>query len=132
MSILVDRNTRVLCQGITGGHRSFHHPHCLEHGTREVGGGAPGQGGPRGGSGLSGKPKLPVFDTVAEAVRKTGASASMIFVPAERGAADAIMEAADAGVELIVAITEGIPVLDMARAMRFLKQTRSRLIGPNC
>src|SRR4051812_27553414 len=131
MSILVHRNTRVLCQGITGGHGSFHSKHCLAYGTQLVGGVTPGKGGQLWDSGLPDKPKLPVFDTVAEAVRKTGANASMIFVPAA-GAADAIMEAADAGVELIVAITEGIPVLDMARAMRFLSQTNSRLIGPNC
>src|SRR5207249_11846204 len=131
MSILVDRTTRVLCQGITGGHGSFHSKHCLEYGTQLVGGVTPGKGGQLWDSGLPDKPKLPVFDTVAEAVRKTGANATMIFVPAA-GAADATMEAADAGVELIVAITEGIPVLDMARAMRFLDQTNSRLIGPNC
>src|SRR5947207_2126657 len=107
MSILVHRNTRVLCQGITGGHGSFHSKHCLEYGTQLVGGVTPGKGGQMWDSGLPNKPKLPVFDTVAEAVRKTGANASMIFVPAA-GAADAIMEAADAGVALIVAITEGI------------------------
>src|SRR5437763_2409187 len=131
MSILVDRNTRVLCQGITGGHGSFHSKHCLDYGTQLVGGVTPGKGGQLWDGGLPDKPKLPVFDTIAEAVRKTGANATMLFVPAA-GAADAIMEAADAGVALIVAITEGIPVLDMARAMRFLRQTNSRLIGPNC
>src|SRR5437763_10613025 len=131
MSILVDRNTRVICQGITGGHGSFHSKHCLDYGTQLVGGVTPREGGQLWDSGLPDKPKLPVFNTVAEAVRKTDANATMIFVPAA-GAADAIMEAADAGVELIVAITEGIPVLDMARAMRFLSQTNSRLIGPNC
>jgi succinyl-CoA synthetase alpha subunit len=131
MSILVDKNTRVLCQGITGEHGSFHTRHCLAYGTQMVGGVTPGKGGQTWDSGQPDLPKLPVFNTVAEAVRKTGANATMIFVP-PRGAADAIMEAADAGVTLVVAITEGIPVLDMARAMRFLRQTRSRLVGPNC
>src|SRR4051794_22895823 len=130
MSILVDSSTRVICQGITGKAGSFHTDQCLLYGSQFVGGCTPGRGGATWKGEKSGK-SLPVFDTVAEAVRKTGANASMIFVPAA-GAADAIMEAADAGVELIVAITEGIPVLDMARAMRFLSQTNSRLIGPNC
>src|SRR5205807_3573821 len=97
---------------------------CREYGTQMVGGIAPGKGGIT-------KDGFPLFNTVAEAVRKTGADASMIFVP-PAGAADAIMEAADAGIGVIIAITEGIPVLDMARAMRFVKQTKSRLIGPNC
>ena len=131
MSILVDRTTRVLCQGITGGHGSFHSKHCLEYGTQLVGGVTPGKGGQLWDSGLPSKPKLPVFDTVAEAVRKTGANASMIFVPAA-GAADAIMEAADAGVELIVAITEGIPVLDMVKARRAIEGSGVKLVGPNC
>jgi succinyl-CoA synthetase alpha subunit len=125
MSILVDRNTRVICQGITGAHGTRHTKGCLEYGTQMVGGVTPGRGG------TVWEGKLPVFNSVAEAVRKTGANATMIFVPA-RAAADAIVEAADAGIALIVAITEGIPVLDMARAMRFLKEKPSRLIGPNC
>src|SRR5437667_1980288 len=123
MSILVDKNTRVLCQGL-GKAGTFHATACRDYGTQIVGGIAPGKGG-------TVKEGFPLFNTVAEAVRKTGANATMIFVP-PAGAADAIMEAADAGVGVIVAITEGIPVLDMARAMQFLKQTRSRLVGPNC
>jgi succinyl-CoA synthetase alpha subunit len=131
MSILVDRNTRVICQGITGTYGSFHADQCLLYGTQLVGGVTPGRGGTTWQGKESGK-ALPVFHTVAEAVRKTGANASMIFVP-PGGAADAIMEAADAGISVIVAITEGIPVLDMARAKRFLKAKPGvRLIGPNC
>jgi succinyl-CoA synthetase alpha subunit len=125
MSIIVDRNTRVLCQGITGSHGTRHTRGCLEYGTQIVGGVTPGKGG------TTWEGKLPIFNTVAEAVRKTGADATMIFVP-PRGAADAILEAADAGVEVIVAITEGIPALDMARAMQHLKGKPCRLIGPNC
>ena len=123
MSILVDKNTRVLCQGM-GKAGTFHAKQCREYGTQVVGGVVPGKGG-------TSKEGFPLFNTVAEAVRKTGANASMIFVP-PAGAADAIMEAADAGIRVIVAITEGIPVLDMARAMRFLKDKNCRLIGPNC
>jgi succinyl-CoA synthetase alpha subunit len=128
MSILVDKNTRVLCQGL-GKAGSFHTEQCLAYGTQMVGGVAPGKGGTT----WKGKEKgqMPVFNTVAEAVRQTGANATMVFVPPP-GAADAIMEAADAGIKVIVAITEGIPVLDMARAMRFLKERPCRLVGPNC
>jgi succinyl-CoA synthetase alpha subunit len=124
MSILVDRTTRILCQGITGRAGQFHAKQCREYGTQIVGGVTPG----RGGQTVEG---LPVFDTVIEAVEKTGANASMVFVP-PAFAADAIMEAADAGVELIVAITEGIAVVDMVRAMEVVRRSRSRLIGPNC
>src|SRR5262249_51982909 len=130
MSILVDKNTRVICQGITGSAGSFHTEGCLEYGTRMVGGVTPGKGGTiwEGKRGA----KLPVFNSVAEAVRKTGADATMIFGPAAFAAA-AIMEAADAGIRLIVAIAEGIPVLDMAKAKRFLaEKPESRLVGPNC
>ncbi len=123
MSILVNKNTRVLCQGM-GKAGTFHAMQCRDYGTQVVGGVAPGKGGTT-------KEGFPLFNTVAEAVRQTGANATMIFVPPP-GAADAIMEAADAGVAVIVAITEGIPVLDMARAMRFLKDKPCRLIGPNC
>jgi succinyl-CoA synthetase alpha subunit len=124
MSILVDKNTRVLCQGL-GKAGTFHAIQCREYGTHVVGGVAPGKGG-------TVKEGFPVFNTVAEAVRKTAANATMIFVPPP-GAADAIMEAADAGIAVIVAITEGVPVLDMARALRFLKQKPNcRLVGPNC
>ena len=131
MSILVDSATRVLCQGITGKSGAFHTDQCLLYGSQFVGGVTPGRGGQTW-TGEQSKKQLPVFNTVAEAVKQTGADASMIFVP-PGGAADAIMEAADAGIRLIVAITEGIPVLDMARAMRFLKtKPGSRLIGPNC
>src|SRR4051812_25497617 len=124
MSVLVDKNTRVLCQGL-GKAGTFHAIHCRDYGTQVVGGVVPGKGGTT-------KEGFPLFNTVAEAVRKTGADATMIFVPPP-GAADAILEAADAGVRVIVAITEGIPVLDMARVTRFLKdRPGSRLIGPNC
>jgi len=131
MSILVDSNTTVICQGITGSSGTFHTDQCLLYGTKFVGGVTPKKGGTTW-EGPQSKVKLPVFNTVAVAVRATGATASMIFVP-PAGAADAIMEAADAGITLIVAITEGIPVLDMARAKRFLQtHPRARLIGPNC
>jgi succinyl-CoA synthetase alpha subunit len=131
MSILVDSSTRVICQGITGKAGGFHTDQCLLYGSQFVGGVTPGRGGSTWTGEKSGK-ALPVFNTVAEAVRKTGANASMIFVP-PAGAADAIMEAADAGIRVIVAITEGIPVLDMARAKRFLKTKPGlRLVGPNC
>src|SRR3981081_1943185 len=124
MSILVDKNTRVLCQGL-GKAGTFHAKQCRDYGTQVVGGVVPGKGG-------TSKDGFPLFNTVAEAVRQTGANASMIFVPPP-AAADAIMEAADAGIAGIVAITEGIPVLDMARAMRFLKdRPASSLIGQNC
>lgn len=130
MSILVDKNTRVICQGITGSVGSFHTDQCLLYGTQFVGGVTPRKGGTNWVGKESGK-QLPVFNTAAEAVRKTGANASMVFVPAG-GAADAILEAADAGIQVIIAITEGVPVLDMARAMRYLKEKPCRLIGPNC
>jgi succinyl-CoA synthetase alpha subunit len=123
MSILIDKNTRVLCQGL-GKAGTFHATQCRDYGTQVVGGVVPGKGGTT-------KEGFHLFDTVAEAVAKTGADATMIFVPPP-AAADAIMEAADAGVRVIVAITEGIPVLDMARAMRFLDGKPVRLIGPNC
>jgi succinyl-CoA synthetase alpha subunit len=124
MSILVDKSTRVLVQGL-GKAGTFHAVQCRDYGTQVVGAVKPGAGG-------TVKDGFPLFHTVAEAVRKTGANATMIFVPPP-AAADAILEAADAGVAVIVAVTEGIPVLDMARAMRFLKERPGcRLIGPNC
>src|SRR5438309_9460309 len=124
MSILIDKNTKVICQGL-GKAGTFHAIQCREYGTQVVGGVVPGKGGTT-------KEGFALFNSVAEAVRKTGANATMIFVPPP-AAADAIMEAADAGIAVIVAITEGIPVLDMARAMRFLRdRPGSRLIGPNC
>ena len=126
MSILVDKNTRLICQGITGKAGAFHAEQCQAYGTNLVGGITPGRGGTK-------ALGVPVFDTCAEAVAATGANATMIFVPPPF-AADAIMEAADAGIAVIVAITEGIPVLDMARAVAYLKAHHSgvRLIGPNC
>jgi succinyl-CoA synthetase alpha subunit len=131
MSILVDANTKVICQGITGKSGTFHTDQCLLYGSKFVGGVTPGRGGQTW-EGPGSNAKLPVFNTVAEAVRATGATASMVFVPPP-GAADAIMEAADAGVTLIVAITEGVPVLDMARAKRYLATKPGvRLVGPNC
>src|ERR1700719_243755 len=125
MSILVDRNTRLLVQGITGSSGAFHAKSCMEYGTNVVAGVTPGKGG------QVFEGKVPVFDTVYEARQQTGCNATMIFVPAAF-AADAILEAADAGVELIVCITEGIPVMDMMRAQTVLKEKKSRLIGPNC
>jgi succinyl-CoA synthetase alpha subunit len=124
MSILVDKDTKVIRQGL-GKAGTFHSIQCREYGTKMVGGISPGKGG-------STKEGFALFNTVAEAVRKTGANASMIFVPPP-AAADAIMEAADAGISVIVAVTEGIPVLDMARAMLYLKEKpHCRLVGPNC
>src|SRR5215204_5879420 len=124
MSILVDRNTKVICQGITGRNGTFHSEAAIAYGTRMVGGTSPGKGGLK-------HLGLPVFDTVAEAKEKTGANASVIYVPPP-GAADAICEAIDAEIPLIVCITEGIPVLDMVRVKRSLSGSKSRLIGPNC
>ena len=126
MSILVNKNTKVICQGITGSAGAFHTKGCLEYGTKMVGGVTPGKGGQKDANGL------PIFDTVHQAVSATGADATMIFVPPPF-AADAIMEAADAGIKVIVAITEGIPVLDMVKVKAFLKdKPASVLIGPNC
>ena len=124
MSIIVNKNTRVICQGITGKAGQFHTRHCKEYGTQIVGGVTPGKGGQT----IEG---VPVFDTVAEAVQQTGADATMIFVPPPF-AADAILEAADAGVHTIVAITEGVPVVDMVRVYDVIRQTGAVLIGPNC
>src|SRR5881394_3745841 len=124
MSILVDRNTRLIVQGLTGREGTFHAKGCAEYGTKVVGGVTPGKGGTT-------HEGRPIFNTVQEAVDKTGANATVIFVPPPF-AADAIMEAADAEVELIVCITEGIPVIDMVRAWEFLQTRRARLIGPNC
>ena len=124
MSILVDKNTKVVCQGFTGKQGTFHSEQCIAYGTQVVGGVTPG----RGGDTHLGRP---VFDTVHDAVAATGANATMIYVPAGF-AADAILEATDAGIELIVCITEGIPVNDMVRVKSALAGTRSRLIGPNC
>jgi succinyl-CoA synthetase alpha subunit len=125
MSILVDKNTRLLVQGITGSSGAFHARGCMEYGTKVVAGVTPGKGG----QAFDGK--VPVFDTVYEARQQTGCNATMIFVPAPF-AGDAILEAADAGVELIVCITEGIPVMDMMRVKAGLAGKKSRLIGPNC
>jgi succinyl-CoA synthetase alpha subunit len=125
MSVLVDRNTRLLVQGITGKTGGFHAKQCMEYGTKVVAGVTPG----RGGETFEGK--VPVFDTVAEARAQTGCNVSVIFVPAP-GAADAILEAADAGVELVICITEGIPVMDMMRVKAQMAGKPGRLIGPNC
>jgi succinyl-CoA synthetase alpha subunit len=125
MSILVNRNTRLLVQGITGQSGAFHARGCMEYGTNVVAGVTPGKGK------QSFDGKVPIYDTVSEARKQTGCNATMIFVPAPF-AADAILEAADAGVELIVCITEGIPVMDMMRVKEMLKASKSRLIGPNC
>ncbi|HKW26137.1 MAG TPA: succinate--CoA ligase subunit alpha [Terriglobales bacterium] len=124
MSILVNKNTRVIVQGLTGKEGTFHAKTCAEYGTKIVGGVTPGKGGTT-------HEGWPVFNTVQQAVDATGADASVIFVPPPF-AADAIMEASDAEIELIVCITEGIPTLDMVRAWEFLQDRRSRLIGPNC
>ena len=124
MAVLVDKSTRLIVQGITGREGTFHAKGCQEYGTKVVGGVTPGKGG-------SIHEGWPVFNTVAEAMEKTGANVSVIFVPPPF-AADAIMEAADAGMPLIVCITEGIPAMDMVRAWEYLKGKKSRLIGPNC
>ena len=124
MSILIDKTTKVICQGFTGKNGTFHSEQAIAYGTRMVGGVAPGKGGQ---SHLG----LPVFNTVAEARDKTGATASVVYVPPP-GAADAICEAIDAEVPLIVCITEGIPVMDMIKVKRMLSGSKSRLIGPNC
>ncbi len=124
MGVLVDKNTRVICQGFTGAQGTFHSEQAIAYGTKMVGGVTPGKGGTK-------HLDLPVFDTVADAVAKTEANASVIYVPPPF-AADAILEAIDANVELVVCITEGIPVLDMVRVKRALEGSNTRLIGPNC
>lgn len=124
MSILVDADTRLVVQGITGGEGSFHTRQMMEYGTQVVAGVTPGKGGQE----FDG---VPIFDTASDAAKRTGATASVIFVPAPF-AADAVMEAADAGFRLVVCITEGIPVLDMVRAKAYLASRKTRLIGPNC
>jgi succinyl-CoA synthetase alpha subunit len=130
MSILIDESTRLLVQGITGREGGFHAEQAIEYGTKVVAGVTPGKGGTAW-STKNGAHQVPVFNTVHEAVAATGANASVIFVPPPF-AADAIMESADAGVPLVVAITEGIPTLDMVRVMQFLAGRKTRLIGPNC
>src|SRR3954451_2237678 len=124
MSVLVDKNTRLIVQGFTGREGTFHTQQSIAYGTSVVGGVVPGKGGSK-------HLDLPVFDTVAQAVKDTGANASVIFVPPPF-AADAVMEAADAGIGLVVCITEGIPVLDMVKVWQFLQGRNTRLIGPNC
>ena len=124
MSILIDKETRLLVQGITGGEGSFHTRRCIAYGTKVVAGVTPGKGG----TDLDG---VPVFNTVSKAVAETGANTSIIFVPAPF-AADAILEAADAGINLVICITEGIPTIDMVMVSNYLKKTKTRLIGPNC
>ena len=126
MAILVDKSTRLLVQGITGREGEFHSRQMIEYGTQVVAGVTPGKGGQRACDG-----RVPVFDTVAEAVAATGANTSVVYVPA-RFAADAILEAADAGIPLVVCITEGVPTLDMIRVRAYLDQKDARLVGPNC
>jgi len=124
MSILINKDTKVICQGITGNVGEFHTRGCLEYGTQMVGGVTPGKGGQT----VAG---LPVFDTVEEARLQTGANATMIFVPPPF-AADAILEAIDAGIEVVIAVTEGVPVIDMVRVYEAAKKSKSVLVGPNC
>lgn len=124
MAIMINQNTKVICQGFTGAQGTFHSEQAIAYGTKMVGGVTPGKGGTK-------HLNLPVFDTVAEAVEKTGANASVIYVPPPF-AGDAIMEAVDAGIELAVCITEGIPVMDMVKVKRFMQGKKTRLVGPNC
>ena len=124
MSIIVDKNTKVICQGFTGTHGTFHSEQAIKYGTKLVGGVTPKKGGQK-------HLNLPVFNTVEEAKNNTGANASMIYVP-PKFAASAILEAIRANIELIVCIAEGIPVIDMIRVKQELKKSKSRLIGPNC
>lgn len=124
MAILINKDTRVICQGFTGAQGTFHSEQCAAYGTKMVGGVTPGKGG-------SIHIGLPVFNTVLDAKKQTGANVSMIFVP-PAGAADSIMEAVDADLDLVICITEGIPVLDMVRVKKFMEGRRTRLIGPNC
>jgi len=124
MSILINKDTKVICQGFTGKQGTFHSEQAIAYGTKMVGGVTPGKGGQE-------HLGLPVFNTVHDAVKKTGANASVIYVPAPY-CKDSILEAADAGIELIICITEGIPVLDMLDVKRYIENTKSRLIGPNC
>jgi succinyl-CoA synthetase alpha subunit len=124
MSILVNKNTKVICQGLTGAQGTFHSQQAIEYGTKMVGGVTPGKGGAT-------HIGLPVFNTVREAVAKTGCNASVIYVPPPF-AADAIMEAVDADLDLVVCITEGIPVMDMVRVKRYMQGRKTRLVGPNC
>ncbi|HZT57698.1 MAG TPA: succinate--CoA ligase subunit alpha, partial [Pyrinomonadaceae bacterium] len=124
MSVLVDKNTRLVVQGITGKEGTFHTKQMVEYGTKVVGGVTPGKGGTT-------HEGIPVFNTVADAVREAGANASVIYVP-PAFAADAIMESADAGVPLVVCITEGIPALDMVKVKEYLSTRQTRLVGPNC
>ena len=124
MSVLIDKNTKVICQGFTGSHGTFHSEQSIKYGTNLVGGVTPNKGGQI-------HLERPVFNTVKEAKNKTGANASMIYVPAKFAAA-AIIEALDASIELIVCITEGIPILDMLKVKQKLSKSKSRLIGPNC
>ena len=125
MSIFIDRSTRLVVQGITGRDGSFHAKQMMEYGTSVVAGVTPGKGG------QAFEGKVPVFNTVADAVRETGANASVIYVP-PAGAASAVMEAADAGIEFIACITEGVPVMDMTRVMPYVRSKGARLLGPNC
>src|SRR5215207_2819160 len=124
MSILINKNTRVVCQGITGKVGEFHSKNCLEYGTKLVAGVTPGKGGQT-------TLRVPIFDTVSEAVEKEGVDAAMIFVP-PAFTADAILEAVDAGCKVVVAITEGVPVIDMVRVYNIIKEKEVRLVGPNC
>jgi len=124
MSILINKNTKVICQGITGREGTYHSEQAVAYGTKMVGGVTPGKGGTM-------HIDMPVFDTVEDAVKKTGANASVIYVP-PKFAADAILEAIDARIELVICITEGIPVLDMVKVKRSLSGSKTRLIGPNC